>query len=242
MAYRKRRVRVVRRRARKGIRTTTPFRKLLRNQITRVVHTVRSFDYNHANFAVVMSGNGSSSSNSADGIVLATGTANSGNWVYASFSVVLTMSILPDFGEYTSLFEKYKFTKCTFSLRCFQTQSFQPTITAQPPLSGFIWMVTDDDDNVTYTPSNGGLQIMRQRTNIQSSPLFRLKAHKRSFTPFTLDGNMSKRSPWIDTLDNTKLHYGVKGLIQIWVPTPSLQNYVWVRIEGKANVSLKGFH
>lgn len=228
------------RRARR-IRRVRPRRIPRAMGVPRSHRFTRIADCNNSNFVVSSSSvNGESFNKTADGFYLNTGAGGVSNITYFTYALCGTLDALPDYTEFTALFDQYKILRMTLTLRAFQTTSLNNSSGGQQCLSVIHYGIVDYDDAVVFTPNNPGVQLMRERSTFRERNFFSLKPYKRTIRPriamsaygagaFSSYANM--KSQWIDSNSPSVQMYGFKGMFEVFAPSSSASSYIWFRPE-----------
>ena len=141
---------------------------------------------------------------------------------YASFSLAFALSDLPNYSEFTALFDRYRIRGVSIKLIPQGTQS-----TAAAGSNSWVGQichsVTDYDDNTNFAASDAGLNLMRQYESYQCKQLStqKLKYYVKprvaiatyGGSVFTSYGNV--RDLWIDAASTGVPHYGKKFMIEV---------------------------
>jgi len=180
----------------------------------------------------------------SDGVFLFSGTGGTSGATYYSYGYAFILSSLPDYTNFTALFDQYRILRVDFSLACFSTVS--TSAAAGQGTGAMHYGITDHDDATNPTASDVGVQGMREYASFTERSLFdsRGEFHRHSFVPrvavaayagaFTSYGNASM---WIDSNSPAVQHYGRKGIIEIWSATPGVACNMLVRVQ--ATVTLE---
>lgn len=195
---------------------------------------------NIANFTAVSSAtNGNQLVKTADGYYIDTGAAGSTNVTYYSCSLYLTLDMLPDYGEFQTLFDRYMIVGAKLNLMPFGTGVNQESfnVTGQQGTGAMVYSVVDYDDATTFSPSDTGVQLMRQYESFKQTNFFR-GGYQRYIKPrlaisaygagaFTSYANV--RPLWIDMNSPSVQHYGFKFVLEAFAPNPSQHSFIWFR-------------
>jgi len=171
--------------------------------------------------------------NSNDGVTLETGTGNTSFVTYYSFSYYTTLGFLADYTDFTNLFDQYKIDRMSLELRTFATQATTATTGA------LINMVVDHDDAGIPAATDAGIQLLREYPTYKVANFVRPDAGKQfvmTCVPrvavaayagaFTSYANVAS---WIDAASPSVQHYGFKGVIEVWCPTPGTSVSLFLR-------------
>lgn len=216
------------------------FAKILR-AISRPHYFKRSFSLTTANVNTIANGGaGSAISNTSDSWSFNTGTGV--NISYFSMSTFFTLDMLPDYADFTQLFDQYKILKVKFKLTPYSTfgpmQSGVGTANNQS-LGVMQHQYVDYDDATALAASSTGINSMRQFLSYRSRNLLG-RPTKRSFRPrmalaayasgaFTSYAN--QKSMWIDANSPTVQHYGLKTIWEVFQPDFSVPVFIWFKLE-----------
>lgn len=174
---------------------------------------------------------------------LVTTIVGGGAGATGAYGYAPTFNLLPNFGEFQALFDRYRINSFTF---IFEPQftgndtngvvNAGPVNAMNPLLCGYWRVVVDKDDIVVagYTENT-----FLEYQNVFSFPSFG-KTRKISFVPrIKLSdenglGDIIMKPRWLD-MDNVNIpHYGIK----IWSPvTNTLLNYTEMKVYCKVNFS-----
>lgn len=183
-------------------------------------------------------GNGQGTTQTADGFLLGTGALGVSNFTYYSYACALTLDLFPDYTEFTKLFDQYKVLSMTLTFKPIQRVSLTAT-TGNQCCGAIHYSVIDYDDQVLHTPSNVGVQELRQKSGFREVDYFR--NFKRTCVPrqamaayntsalFSSYANM--KSQWCDAASPNILHFGFKGIIEVFAPNFSVATDLWFRPE-----------
>lgn len=141
---------------------------------------------------------------------------------------------LPDFGEYTALFDAYRIIKVDLTMYPYKIAGVNPS----GPVLINLYTVTDPDD---ATPI--GVDAMRQYANFRVTPATRVfrqtiypKVATQVYNGVAAAYAQPKAPVWIDCANADVVHYGFK-----WTYDPSLvtETYGW-RLECRYFLEFKG--
>lgn len=219
-------------------------------KLTKVHTFKRTSDCNAVNFVVSTSSfNGETFSKTPDGFYISTGTLAFGtNLTYYSWALYGTLDMLPDYSEFTNLFDQYRINWMSLKMVPFQNVSLANSTGGQQCLAVVHYSVTDYDDATPYNPTTGGVQLMREKQSFKEKNFFTTKPFKRATRPriamaayasgaFTSYANMKPQ--WIDCNSPSVQHYAFKGVFEVFAPSTSVASLVWFRPELTINISCR---
>ncbi len=153
---------------------------------------------------------------------------------YASFAMAFTLSDLPGYTEFTSLFDEYRINRVDLHLIPGSTTSLTPDTTAGA-IRGFLHTAYDPDDINAPTASTAGIAALQQYETYRADNLFSygmrpwaveprvaLAAYSGAFTSYA-----NEPAKWIDAGSPAVQHYGLKGVLEISNPESSAASVVW---------------
>lgn len=179
--------------------------------------------------------------------------AAAANANYFSFGVNFTLDMLPDFSEFTTLFDMYKISAIKFRLTPYANQAPVQTSsaagTSNQSVSGFVHTILDYDDSTAPNPSKAGIDSIRQFESYKCRQLFQPgTAVDRYFKPriatpgyggSVFTSFINQKAPWIDCNSGNVEHYGVKGIIQIFQPIALVDAHYWFKVEVTAYLAFR---
>lgn len=135
------------------------------------------------------------------------------------FTVAPAISLLPNYADFTQLFDQYRIDKLKVTLYPRQnvTNGEFPSPTTDTVQSCQVFSVIDYDDGNPLS----GLTAAMQYQNLKTTR--GLKVHSRSWTPAveiqamtqgTASGTMVKFRPWLDAATPNVAHNGMKIILQ----------------------------
>lgn len=150
---------------------------------------------------------------------------NTAPTTYGSFALYFTLGDLPDYNEFTTLFDRYKIVAVKVSILPYANMAGTANaVTGGNSFSvGGMWhIITDYDDASVPTPSDTGVNYLREYTNYKCQSI--LKPIRRTIKPriamatyasgaFSSYANM--KSQWIDSNSPSVQHYGIKAVCEI---------------------------
>lgn len=240
-----------RRRGTRRARTThRTLRTLLHTKRVNLFTVNRLSDLNSSNLTWISgpAGQGTGVTVTADGTNLGTGANSVTNITYFSGVAYATLNSLPDFTDFTDLFDQYKINGFELCIRPFQTTECTSTVAGQPPLSAIMYWCMDFDDATPFAASNSGLQKMRERQSYTERTLFKNQPVRITCSPriamaaysgsaFSDYANI--KPTWIDSASPDVQHYGIKFIIQVFSPSFAAASNVWMRPEMIVNASFR---
>lgn len=139
------------------------------------------------------------------------------------FAFSFALNQLPNFAEFTALYDHYRIVKVKVMLFPSFNVSFADGLSTNTTASdlGRVWSCIDYDDDNAFAPNLTGLNDMRQRKNAKVTR--GSKIHKRYFTPSVLQvvadsGGTNAVAPkfkqWLSVTDDTVPHLGLKGIYE----------------------------
>lgn len=167
--------------------------------------------------------NGALSAFSTSGWQLISNTAGLVN--YGSYGVNFTLNMLPDYTEFSVLFDRYKIVGAKMKLIMYQNGALTgAAAVASYPQSGVLWHgITDYDDSAAPTAAETGIDTLREYESYKTCnafnkgvigqycrPRLALSAYGGAFTRYANAGPM-----WIDCNSVDTQHYGFKGIFEI---------------------------
>lgn len=228
--------------------------KRSRNAITRSVNTkglakhyfTRWCTLKTANTNTLFSagvGGGISQGNDSWDINSGTGTGA----CYFSFAHFFTIDMLPDFAEYTTLFDQYKIDHVRLKITPYSATSIAQTGLASPTLANnqsmgvLMHSVIDYDDANAMNAGTVGINVMREYNTyktkqffnngkphvIKLKPRLALSAYNGAFTGY------ANSTGWIDSNSTGVQHYGIKWITEMFVPDVSVPIFVWFKVEAQ---------
>lgn len=146
---------------------------------------------------------------------------------------VFSLDMVPDYSEFTSLYDYYKINGIKIMFLPKQTQSVSIGSVNNADASSRFFSVLDFND---VTPP-ATIDDLRQYQSCRMTPVLRI--HKRYFKPRVQDssGTYSPGNPWIDTSSPSKFYYGLKvGVDPIFSSSTTAMEYT---VEAKFYLSFK---
>lgn len=240
-------VKVARRRrsfkGRRRVRKSRPGRAL---KVTKVLNVLRTYDLT-----------GSTQFDKGDALSVGAGyLAHITNATfpivnYGSFGAAFRLSDLPDYTEYTNMFEQYRVNKVTLKITPMATEvSAGGAVSSTATQSAVIFhYCLDYDDAARPTASAAGVDALRQRSGYRMRNVYagNGKPIIISFSPKLLEeayqsgvgtAYQPKKSSWIDEGYPNVLHYGVKCITESVSGGSAMQHFF--KVETRLHISLKG--
>lgn len=225
-------------------------RRVLRPRRFRVTRAPRAFSghlaitrtanvCNAGGFAI--DGVLSTSSGNSHLIITTPSTANT--FSYGAFSYYVALQDLPNYTEFTNLYDQYKIVGVKFRIVPFSvspaTGGAVTSTAAQP--SCMFHMVVDNDDASKPTASEAGISELRQCPGYRSvNPyLYQRKGITRYFKPRVATaayngafaGYKSDTFGWCDCGNPGIQGYGLKGVVE--TISGGAANLLWFKVEAK---------
>lgn len=163
--------------------------------------------------------------NSANNVLTLTTPATGGSHYFA-IACAFALDDIPSITDFTALFDLYKINAVKFKLLPYYDNAPSATNAGgYGSIAGFIHHVQDDDDIVTPTASDVGIDEIRQYLNYRTQSLQSKRPISRYIRPrisiaggasgaFTAGVNM--RPKWINCAYTNATHYGFKAIIEIF--------------------------
>lgn len=162
---------------------------------------------------------------------------------YFSFAKAFLINELPNFSEFTSLYDQYKIIGIVFRIIPVNNTSGTQSIAnvQNGDLGGFLHWHIDHDDYASAPASDIGIDDMRQRPDYKIHNLFNSynkNGFKRYIKPRVaiaayngaFSGYMNAGNKWIDCNSPQVEHYGIKGIFEIVNPSSEVR-YVNMKCE-----------
>lgn len=177
----------------------------------------------------------------------------SGSNGFSGFGISVTLDGLPNYTEFTNLFDQYKITYVKFyfvnrGTNLSMIESYNNAALGMPQMV----ICVDKDDIATPASSEAGMNAIRERAKARS---FCWTPEKRVFTigwkPNVLgavyESGIStaytpKTNTWIDCSDPATPHYGLKGVIQVPFSTGVMPGELRFDVYATVYVSCRGTH
>lgn len=187
-----------------------------------------------------------------DSWTLGSGVAG-GNKNYFSFSTMFTLDMLPNYTEFTVLFDQYKINGVRLTITPFSSDSPVQLATvggnSNQSVSGFLHSITDYDDNTPVAASVAGINAMRQYESYRCSRLFKhgavmsryIRPHiaQSAYGASVFTSFQNSGPKWIDSNSPLVEHYGVKGVFEVFEPVTGLNPFYWFKVEATLYMSFK---
>lgn len=254
-ASRARKTRRLRRRIRRGMR-----RKTLRSLVPLVHYFKRTTSLGNISNFVIASGvnNGEGFSKNSTSAFLMTGNLMSSNFTYFPFCVYFTLNMLPDYNEFSALYDCYNIVGAKVTFIPFSTssdlQSGQITGETNQNLSVLLHTCKDyDDANITSMQVSGNyndasVQVVRQYQNYRFDNFFGKPKHTWYLKPRTASlaynggfGGYTRTNAntWYDMQNTDTQFYGMKGIFQVFSPNNAVVSYIHFKPEVTLYLKLK---
>lgn len=186
-----------------------------------------------------------------DGMYLVTGVNAVSNSTFYSFAYQFDLGCLPDYTDFTNLFDQYKICGVRLKWNMFNTNS-TTTSASNQNIAGIIHSIVDYDDASVMTASAVGIQAMREFESYRSQNLFDARkgsAFKRYVKPHialaayggTVFTSYANKGPtWLDTATGSDIkHYGVKVIVELIAPLNNQNSYIWIKPEATLYIACK---
>lgn len=179
------------------------------------------------------------------------GTAASQTTQYFAWSFYAMLNQLSAVGTLAGLFDRYNLMKV--QLRFIPVATVATAQDAPNPangqVGGFLHWITDFDDSVIPTPSDSGIDALRQRPSYRWCNILDRRRMSRSFRPRIAVGAYSgtftsyaNRAPgWIDSQSPSVQHYGLKGIFEVVNPD-ALAYYINMKCEATFHLRFRDPH
>lgn len=186
-------------------------------------------------------GAGGAFSNSSDSWVFNTGTGV--NVSFFSMANMFTLDMLPDYSEFTTLYDQYKINRVKVKMTPYSTASMLQTgVTTNnnQSLGLILHSCIDYDDASAFAASSTGINAMRQflsyrtRNFINGRPVkiyFKPRIAMAAFGGGVFGSYASATPKWIDCDSSSVQHYGTKWIWESFQPDSSVPVFVWFKIE-----------
>lgn len=171
-------------------------------------------------------GNGQGTSSTSDVVQFSTGNGGVTITTYYAGSIYFSLDQLPDYTEFTALFDRYKIAGVKVVFRSFNISSLSDVQgQANGQLGGVIHYITDYDDAAVPTASDVGVQALREHENYRTASIFNsrglflkryvrpriaLAAYAGAFTSYA-----NVKPMWIDAASPSVQHYGLKFIVEL---------------------------
>lgn len=171
-----------------------------------------------------------------NGYLTAVTNAAAATPAYYSFSFAFSLADLPDYTDFTNLYDAYKIKGVAIKLTPVYNSSTGNQIAAASTISGLLHLVNDYDDNDALAASEVGVNILRQFPAFKTITMQSSRTIKRYIKPhcvisgFGGAGNLEGRNRWIDCNSPYVQHFGIKGIVEVYQIAP-YQNYLPMKIE-----------
>lgn len=220
-------------------------RRLYKKRIPRGPKRTMLFKRYAGSFTVSTSSSTGSMSFDGSTLVLTRG-ASAGTQFY-SLAFAYKLSDLPDYSEFTALFDTYKI--CGVALRIIPLFSEASTATASAVGGiGIVLHSTSDYDDVSnYSPNEANINYMREVATYKCHNLLKIRKWSRYLKPAvrdavydgtTLQPMGQKKNKWIDCSNADILHYGTKMIIETYSDA-TIALKIAFKVEAKYYLALK---
>ena len=188
------------------------------------------------------------------GWVMNTGSLNVSNFSYFTFGIDFNLSMLPNYTEFTALYDQYKFDRFEVRLIPFSTNATLQsgaTGSSNQSLACILHTAYDFDDSGVPTATAEGINQLEERQTYKMVNFFAgdgkgftysiyprvdvaIKDTSAVYTAYSNDP-----PKWIDCNFPNVLHYGLKGIFQCFSPSASIANYIWFKAEVTAHFKMR---
>lgn len=153
---------------------------------------------------------------------------------YFAVSLAFCLNDIPDKTDFTTLFDLYRINCVVVRFFPIATEAATATgIGGTTSVGGWVHHITDDDDYATLTPSDVGIDEIRQYTNYRVQNIASRKPISRKVYPkismagaggggFTSAINVKRR--WINCGYTDTVHYAFKAVWEIYDPAAAVSN------------------
>lgn len=165
---------------------------------------------------------------------------------YFAWTPVFTMQDLPNYTEFTHLFDAYRITGVAIKFLPVSDTVLSQTgdqTSLNAGIAGYVHSVTDYDDDDTFAPDGTGLAAMREYESFTSKLLTRKQKYfikpkvAASLYQGAFTGYGQLRNIWVDSNTNAQ-YYGKKFLFEVY-NNNAHQNYFNFKVEFKYYLELK---
>lgn len=180
--------------------------------------------------------NGENINRNSDYINFGTGSGNTSNITYLSGSYYFTISDMPDYTEFTSLYDQYRIFAVKVKIMCFNTNSLAPTQgQANGQLGAIVHHIIDHDDSNVPPSSDVGIQTLREyqqsyrvntwngRNGLVLKRFLKPRIATAAYGGGAF-GSYTNTKSWVDSASNTVQHYGVKFIAAVFSPQASFDS------------------
>lgn len=202
----------------------------------------------------VSSTNGGGFSATPDGWILATGSVGSSNVNYYAYAINFSINMLPNYTEFTTMWDRYRIIDAKVVFVPFSTTTVNgpDSSSFNQPLSVIHHRLIDRDDSQTFATDNAGLQQMRQYKTYRFNNFYRKDRtvmrvrYPSCAMPIVTNTSISptpaytvSRPQWVDANNVDVVHYGIKGMFEVFAPQSNINFFIWLRPEVQLTVQLK---
>lgn len=186
-----------------------------------------------------------------NGYLLHRTSAFSGVVNYGSFQYTAELVGLPGYTDFTNLYEHYRFDRVVFKITpmCTSASTGGAANAAAGQASVLFHWCLDYDDQDLPAASSAGIEVLRQKQgyrvrNIlagQGRPIvisYRPRVTTPVYVSALTQGYQSKPNQWIDTVNTTVPHYGLKCITE--AVSAGAEQYFYFKLEAKYYMSFKG--
>lgn len=152
-------------------------------------------------------------------------SSTTGSTAFGSYSVYGTLDCLPNYTEFSTLFDRYKIVGMSMKFLMFNTGALTgAAVSATYSQSGILWHgITDYDDATAPPATEAGIQQLREYESYKVKNALVANTIKQYCRPklavaayggaFTRYANMP--ALWVDANSTDVQHYGFKGIFEI---------------------------
>lgn len=194
---------------------------------------------------------GAAISQSADSWNINTGTT--ANVSYYSFAHMFTLGMLPDYAEFTTLFDQYKISGVKLRITPYSTAQMAQTgvgTANNQTLSVLMHSVLDHDDYTAPAAGTTGINALRQYRTYKTrnflarngQPIniwLRPRIATAAYGSGVFSSYANSKPLWIDCDSINVEHYGIKYICEVFQPDTTVPCFVWFKIEAKLYISLR---
>lgn len=148
---------------------------------------------------------------------------------YFSFGVAFQLNDLPDYNEFTSLFDRYKVLGVQMKVIPMSNVATANTPgAAYQGINGVLHTVTDYDDATTPGITETSVKLLQEYESYRVTSLARTRPIKKYIRPriaANVYGNSgfgsyaNLKNTWIDAASISVQHYGIKGIFELYQPS-----------------------
>lgn len=196
----------------------------------------------------IAAGVGAALSQTADSWIFNTGTGAPGGVSLFSLATYFTLDMLPDYTEYTSMFDQYKIKGALYKITPYTSSVQGPYGAAatgsNQPVSCIIHSVIDADDANALPASSTGLNSMREYNTYKTSNFFKNgypcinrfvypRLATAAYGSGVFSSYANQKPLWIDANSPQVQHYGLKWIAEVFQPDTTTPVFIWFKIEVK---------